>query len=75
MISQQALEKRRARDRAKAKRRRERKRMAKLAILSATQFSKTSAKYRNLLPPMPEMSKSEMRNMLAAAVRNTALLT
>jgi len=33
--------------------------------------SKTSADYRSHLPPMPEMSKSDLRAMLRAAVENT----
>jgi len=33
---------------------------------------KTSAAYRNHLPIMPDMSKAELRAMLAAAVANTA---
>lgn len=34
--------------------------------------NKTSPVYRNTLPKLPEMSKSELRSMLTEAVRNTA---
>lgn len=69
MPSEAAKEARRVRDRAKKARKRAKAKAAKLAALA---FSKTSPAYRRQLPPMPEMSKSELRAILAAAVRNTA---
>lgn len=41
------------------------------AMMLARGTSKTSAAYRKHLPPMPEMSKAEMRAMLAQAMQNT----
>lgn len=37
----------------------------------ASGVSKTSVAYRKHLPPMPEMSKAEMRAMLTQAMQNT----
>jgi len=69
MPSQASKDARRIRERAKKARKRARKKAEKLAALT---FSKTSPAYRRQLPPMPEMGKSELRAMLAAAVRSTA---
>ena len=44
------------------------------AYLSRCKAPKTSAAYRNHLPVMPDMSKTQLRAMLAAAVINTAAL-
>lgn len=44
------------------------------AYLSRCKAPKTSAEYRNHLPIMPDMSKTELRAMLAAAVMNTAAM-
>jgi hypothetical protein len=40
----------------------------------ATCKSKTSPTYRNHLPRAPEMSKTELRAMLASAIQNTAAM-
>lgn len=69
MTSQAAKDARRERDRLKKARKRAKARAEKLAALT---FSKTSPAYRRQLPPMPPMSKSELRALLTAAVRNTA---
>ena len=69
MTSQASKDARRIRDRAKKARKRAKAKAAKLAALT---FSKTSPAYRRQLPPMPPMSKSELRALLTAAVRNTA---
>jgi len=44
------------------------------AYLNRCKAPKTSAEYRNHLPIMPDMSKTALREMLAAAVVNTAAL-
>lgn len=68
MISEAAKENRRERDRIKKQRRRARLKAQKLQVLT---FSKTSPQYRRLLGPAPEMTKSELRAVITAAVRNT----
>lgn len=70
--------KRRAREVIKRRRRRARKRAA-LAAERAKQagsiHSKTSAAYRQIhFGVAPEMTKSELRNVLAQAVRNTVAM-
>lgn len=45
---------------------------AALTVRAVPGTSKTSVIYRNQLPPLPEMTKNELRAMLAQAVRNTA---
>lgn len=57
------------RERVKAKRELEARK-----ILAAQGTSRHSAAYRKHLPPMPEMSKAQMRAMLAQALENTAAL-
>ena len=44
------------------------------AAFDASGASRTSAGYRKHLPKLPEMSRSELRGMLADAMRNTAAL-
>jgi hypothetical protein len=41
----------------------------------ASGVTRTSAEYRKHLPPVPEMTKGELRAMLAQAVQNTAALS
>lgn len=71
------LENRRKRERRYQAKRRERLKHdfeAKKAVRAqflAKGTSKTSAAYRKHLPPMPEMSKVAMREMLAQAMLNT----
>lgn len=74
------LKKRRIRENRYAKARRERrkycletKRELRQEFL-ARGTSPYSAAYRKHLPPAPEMSKSQMRDMLAQAMQNTAAL-
>ncbi len=69
MPSQASMDARRARERIKKARKRAKSRSAKLGALM---FSKTSPAYRRQLPALPEMTKSELRAMIAQAVRNTA---
>ena len=69
--SEKAKANRRERDRLKKQRRRARRKEEKRQILASTNFSKTSPAYRNLLPSLPEMTKAELRAMIAQAVRNT----
>ncbi|MBR1122128.1 hypothetical protein JQ628_11435 [Bradyrhizobium lablabi] len=45
------------------------------AMFLASGASRTSAEYRKHLPLMPEMTKGELRAMLAQAVQNTARLS
>lgn len=52
----------------------ERPRLIRRTFLKRCTAPKTSAAYRNHLPIMPEMSKSELRAMLRAAVENTVSL-
>lgn len=72
--------KRRERERRYQKKRRERqrasldtKRDVRKQFL-ARGATTTSAEYRKHLPPLPEMSKSALRAMLAQAAQNTAAL-
>ncbi|SHJ71811.1 hypothetical protein SAMN05444159_1306 [Bradyrhizobium lablabi] len=66
-------ERRRARDRAKSKRHKAKVRAAKLAAAPILAVSKTDpVMRRRLYGPAPEMSKNQLRDMLAQAVRNTA---
>jgi GcrA cell cycle regulator len=44
------------------------------AMFDATGTSRTSAGYRKHLPKLPEMSRTELRSMLADAMRNTAAM-
>ena len=44
------------------------------AMFDATGASRTSAGYRKHLPRLPEMNKTELRGMLADAMRNTAAM-
>jgi hypothetical protein len=75
-----SLEKRRTRERHYAKVRREKRRQCiktnqdVRAQLLARGKSTTSAIYRNQFPPLPDMSKNQLRAMLAAALQNTAAL-
>lgn len=73
MPSEQAIENRRARDRIKRRKWRAARKAEKMAALVKTDCSKTSAAYRQIrFGIAPEMTKGEMRAMLAEAVRNTA---
>jgi hypothetical protein len=45
-----------------------------LAMLNDSGVSRTSPSYRRQFPKLPEMSKSELRGMLADAMRNTAAM-
>lgn len=69
MQSEAAKDARRVRDRAKKARKKAKHRAEKL---SALVFSKTSPEYRKKLPALPEMTKNELRAMIAQAVVNTA---
>jgi hypothetical protein len=58
-------------------RRKQQRKRAKRALAAGERFiepgtSRTSPIFRNSLPRLPEMSKSELRAMLAEAVRNTS---
>ena len=56
----------------RAKRAEEQKRVR--AMFDATGTSRTSPGYRKHFPRLPEMSRSELRGMLADAMRNTAAM-
>lgn len=74
--SEEAIERRRIRDRAKSKRKRAAERAERLAIQkSRPVISKGSPSYRRKFPKLPEMTKSESREMLRRAVLNTAALS
>lgn len=66
--------KRRARENVRRKRKRDRLRAERLAANPA-KGSRTSAVYRKItFGVAPQMTKSELRNVLAEAVRNTAAM-
>lgn len=72
--SEEAKARLRAKHQAKKKRRRLREREIKLAEARARlrpNTSKTSPEYRRTFGPAQEMTRSEMRAAIAAAVRNT----
>lgn len=54
------------------KRRKKKAKKAAVVIIGDRVVSKTSSFYRKLMPTVPEMTKNELRAMLAQAVRNTA---
>jgi hypothetical protein len=66
----------RARERLREKRKRQKRAATRpvnaVAINVQSGTSKTAPVYRNQLPRLPEMSKNQLRDMLAEAVRNTA---
>lgn len=71
-MSETALQNLRKRDRMKKQRKRAKRKAAKLvALCMRLGTSKTSKVYRNMLGPAPEMSKTQMRGVIAEAVRNT----
>ncbi len=53
------------------KERRDRDRKEARGIMLSRGAKTTSAEYRKHLPPLPEMTKSELRAMLAQAIQNT----
>jgi len=61
----------RARDAAKKRRKKARLKAERLASMLVQPMSKTSALYRRRFATLPEMTKNELRGMLAIAVRNT----
>ena len=66
-------ERRRARDRAKSKRRKAERRAAKLVASPLHAASKTDPVMRRRLHGVaPEMTKSQLRDVIAQAFRNTA---
>lgn len=82
-----AMENARTRDREKKKQLREKRWQANpslegraerkketLQLFKATNTPRTSPAYRKHLPHLPEMTKTELRAMLAAAFANTAAL-
>ena len=76
MAPDHARENRLERDRIRQKRHNDKKRKARLAAATAAApqrfgIKKTSAAYRSMLPPAPEMTKNQLRAVLAPAVRNT----
>jgi hypothetical protein len=71
MTSQASKDARRLREMVKKRRRRAKIKAAKLALHAVT-VSKTSPIYRRRLPIMPEMTKNQLRAVIATAVRNTA---
>ncbi|WP_316227855.1 hypothetical protein [Bradyrhizobium sp. SZCCHNR3015] len=78
MISPEAIERRRERDRLKKQRKRDRIRAGRAKALAAgpKSISKTSAAYREIrFGRVPEMSKAQMRAEIARAVENTRGLT
>ena len=71
--SPEAIERRKARDRAKSKIKRAAEREARLKLQAARPgVRKGSPDYRRQLPPEPERGKSELREILRRAVENTA---
>lgn len=74
MANPEAIERRRERDRIKNRQRRAAKRAAKRQAVQLSWRDGHISKMlkRKLLPRLPDMTKSELRAMLAAAVRNTA---
>ena len=66
-LTPEALERRRERDRIRSKKRSEQRKLAKQ--IKAQEL--TGVAKRRMMPIMPEMTKAELREMLAEAVRNT----
>jgi hypothetical protein len=78
MISPEAIERRRERDRLKKQRKRAKLKAERARALAASsaQISKTSATYREIrFGKAPEMSKAQMRAEIARAVENTRAMT
>ena len=76
MMSDKARQNLRKRDRLKKQRKRAKRKAARLmAISTRPGTSKTSKVYRDMLGPAPEMSKAQLRSLIAEAVRNTQALT
>lgn len=72
MMSETALQNLRKRDRMKKQRKRAKLKAVRLVAISVRLgTSKTSKVYRNMLGSAPEMSKTQMRSVIAEAVRNT----
>lgn len=72
MMSDKARQNLRKRDRLKKQRKRAKRKAAKMTlILVRLGTRKTSKIYRDMLGPAPEMSKTQMRGVIAEAVRNT----
>lgn len=72
MMSDKARQNLRKRDRMKKQRKRAKLKAARLTAISVRPgTSKTSKVYRDMLGPAPEMSKTQMRGVIAEAVRNT----
>lgn len=69
-VTPEAIERRKARDRAKSKKKKQAKRAAVVvAAPSPLPIHKITA--RRMMPRLPNMTKSELRAMLAQAVINT----
>lgn len=66
-------ERARARERAKDVRKRQKRKAEKIAALKRP-INKTSPDFRNRLLPVQNLSKRELKAMLAEAVQNTARL-
>lgn len=49
-----------------------RKAKSSVVVIGDKVIAKTSAFYRKMLPHLPEMSKNQLREMIAEAFRNTA---
>lgn len=67
---QEVLARVRARDAKKKRRKAAAKRIA-VVKAAPVAMNRTSAEYRRMLPPVPEMTKGELRRFLHAAVLNT----
>lgn len=76
MMSDKARQNLRKRDRLKKQRKRAKLKAARLMAVSVRLgTSKTSKVYRDMLGPAPELSKTQMRGVIAEAIRNTQALT
>lgn len=76
MMSDKARQNLRKRDRLKKQRKRAKRKAARLTAVSVRHgTSKTSKVYRDMLGPAPEMSKTQMRGVIAEAIRNTQAMT
>jgi hypothetical protein len=70
---EEAKRRARARDAAKKRRKNAKLKAARIAAAIVEPISKTSPLYRRRFAPLPDMTKGELRAMLAEAVRNTSV--
>lgn len=70
-VTPEAIERRKARDRAKSKKKKQAKRVERVRALVPSPLPIHKITARRMLPRLPNMTKSELREMLAQAIINT----